>query len=527
MASFNLAPIFNAAQLFSANGMPLNAGQIFTYAAGTSTPTATYTTNLGTVSSPNPIVLGADGRVTNEIWIPSGYSYKFVLMDALNNTIATYDNLFGINDPQITFSEWVASGYVPVFISANSFSVTGNALNIFQVNRRVQITVNLGIIYGTITSSVFSAGITTCIVSLDSGLIDNTISSINVSLLGANNLSLPATIATTAQAGYKNKLIGGDFTTNPWQRGTSFPAIINTTYSADRWYFQKTGTAVQTISKVADAPTVAQAGIYTAYCLGSAMTTAQTSLAISDYNVISQRVEGFNIASLGFGQAGTRNVTLSFWVKGAKTGIHSVALRNGGANRSYIAEYTINALNTWEYKTIAMPVDTAGTWLYDTGTGIEVMFALAAGTSFQTTANSWQAGNFLASNNQVNELDSVNNLFKIALVQFELGSIATSFEVRSGGFEEVLCFKYYEKLIHASGNILMMNFTSAGQTASTLLGRGAKRTTPTIIINSSTVVNGTLGGYASTNTSYGVAINSAAAGLAYATAFDIGISAEL
>jgi hypothetical protein len=35
---------------------------------------------------------------------------------------------------------------------------------------------------------------------------------------------------------FRNAIIGGDFTTNPWQRATSFAAIANTlTYTADRW----------------------------------------------------------------------------------------------------------------------------------------------------------------------------------------------------------------------------------------------------------------------------------------------------
>ena len=35
----------------------------------------------------------------------------------------------------------------------------------------------------------------------------------------------------------RNLLDGSDFTTNPWQRGTSFTSIANTlTYTADRWF---------------------------------------------------------------------------------------------------------------------------------------------------------------------------------------------------------------------------------------------------------------------------------------------------
>lgn len=79
-----------------ANGSLLNAGNLFTYAAGTSTPQATYTDSTGLFANPNPIVLLTDGRVPLEIWLVDGLSYKFVLKDSLGNTIGIYDNLYGL-----------------------------------------------------------------------------------------------------------------------------------------------------------------------------------------------------------------------------------------------------------------------------------------------------------------------------------------------------------------------------------------------------------------------------------------------
>jgi len=243
----------------------------------------------------------------------------------------------------------------------------------------------------------------------------------------------------------KNRIIGGDFTTNPWQRGTSFAAIASGAYFADRWINANNTTAVVTASKAVDSPTATQAGIFTQHCMSLAVTTADTAVALNDIFVIRQYIEGLNTASFGFGQTGSRNVTLSFWVKGTKIGIHCVRLTNGASNRSYVAEYTIATTNTWEYKTITIPVDTTGTWLYDTGTGIELAFILISGTDFHTTANTWTAGNLFATANQVNALDSTANTFKIALVQLEAGSSATAFEYRQYGTELSLCQRYYEK----------------------------------------------------------------------------------
>lgn len=89
-------------QFFDDNGDPLSGGKIYTYLAGTTTPAVTYTTNSGLASNPNPIILDAAGRPTEEVWLTAGVSYKFVLKTSTEVTIRTYDNLGSIND----FSEF-------------------------------------------------------------------------------------------------------------------------------------------------------------------------------------------------------------------------------------------------------------------------------------------------------------------------------------------------------------------------------------------------------------------------------------
>jgi len=86
-----------AAQFFNNDGTVLSGGKIYTYAAGTTTPLASYTTSSGSIARTNPIILDSSGRVPGggEIWITSA-SYKFVLNDSTDALIATYDNIFGI-----------------------------------------------------------------------------------------------------------------------------------------------------------------------------------------------------------------------------------------------------------------------------------------------------------------------------------------------------------------------------------------------------------------------------------------------
>ena len=92
----NLSPIGNGQQFFDSNGQPLNGGLLYTYQAGSSTPLASYTDTAGLFANTNPIVMNADGRPPSEIWLTAGFNYKFVLSDASNVQIASYDNIYGI-----------------------------------------------------------------------------------------------------------------------------------------------------------------------------------------------------------------------------------------------------------------------------------------------------------------------------------------------------------------------------------------------------------------------------------------------
>lgn len=239
--------------------------------------------------------------------------------------------------------------------------------------------------------------------------------------------------------GRRNAIINGNF--DIWQRGTSFAAASNNDFTADRWKYKKTGAIVHTVSQSSDVPTYAESGILSNYSLHLDVTTADTSLAASDYSQVRYRVEGYDYAQLAGG-----NATLSFWVKGAKTGVHCIAIKNSGSDRTYVSEYTIAVANTWEKKEIIVPItETGGTWDYTNGIGLTIDFVLAAGSNYHTTADSWQTGNYYCTSSQVNEGDSTSNNFRIAQVQLERGDIATPFEFRPFAEEVALCKRYFER----------------------------------------------------------------------------------
>lgn len=115
----SLSPLGGAAaQFFDNNGGILSGGKLYTYAAGTTTPRATYTSVAGTTPHANPIVLDSAGRVPGgEIWLTDGAAYKIVIETAAGVLLGTYDNLSGIND---------LTGVTPLIYNANG---NGSAVN--------------------------------------------------------------------------------------------------------------------------------------------------------------------------------------------------------------------------------------------------------------------------------------------------------------------------------------------------------------------------------------------------------------
>lgn len=187
MAYF-LAPIVNTQQ-FDANGNPLVSGQIFTYLAGTTTPTPTYTDNTGVTAQTNPIILNSLGNSASPIWLLGQQTYKFVIKDSFSNILRTIDNVSGVNDTVTTQSEWVESGFTPTYISGTSFSVGGDQTPTLQAGRRLRTTNTSGTLYSTIVSAVYGAPNTTVTVVNDSTALDSGLSALAYGVISASDTS--------------------------------------------------------------------------------------------------------------------------------------------------------------------------------------------------------------------------------------------------------------------------------------------------------------------------------------------------
>ena len=265
--------------------------------------------------------------------------------------------------------------------------------------------------------------------------------------LSINNTDGTCTANITNNLSNKNVIINGDFQIA--QRSSA--AVISThgsnddTYTTvDRFKYHLSGAAAISSQQVSLTAATDPAGFN--YALKISCTTADTSIAASDYVIFQQPVEGYNWRQFNFGLSNAKQLTLSFFVKSNKTGTYCVAFRNNAHDRRYAAEYSISQADTWEKKSITLTGDTTGTWLATNGGGCFVSFALQAGSTYQVTADTWAAGDQFATSNQVNFTDSTSNTFFITGIQVEQNSVATDFEHRSFAQELALCQRYYYQM---------------------------------------------------------------------------------
>lgn len=238
-----------------------------------------------------------------------------------------------------------------------------------------------------------------------------------------------------------NPIINGSM--DLWQRGGSFALAVTGTYTADRWAWKQSGGGQVTISRSTDVPTVASANLLLNYSLEVAVPTADTSIAASDLYAVYHRIEGYNWRP--FAQ---RPFVLSFWVRDTTVGTHAVSFSNSGEDRTYLATYTINVTNTWEYKTVPVSASpSAGSWNYISGVGLAIRFNMAAGANFDGTGseNTWAANNAYSNASTVNSMASTSNLFRVTGIKLELGTVATPMQFIPFEQELARAQRYYEK----------------------------------------------------------------------------------
>jgi len=256
--------------------------------------------------------------------------------------------------------------------------------------------------------------------------------------------------------GRRNLIINGAM--NHWQRGMTKTYTANDTdnyHTADRWgkfldFDEGSGSLSVTISQSTDVPS----GEGFAYSLKGATTPSSFAKSGSDnLALFTYKVETYDAAALQWGTSGARKATLSYWIKSDTAGTGTLQIRltdssvvSGASDGNFYTKFTVNAADTWEYKTHEIPANSTDGWRYTVSNiAMHIHWYFGSNQSAAATQDAWFRNNNHGQPHSDNTYDFMNNAGEafITGVQLEVGEEATPFEHRSFGEELAACRRYY------------------------------------------------------------------------------------
>ena len=302
----------------------------------------------------------------------------------------------------------------------------------------------------------------------------------------------------------RNRIINGAMVIDQRNAGASVTPT-GAQYLTDRW--QLIPSQASKLSFQQNAGSVTPPVGFTNY-LGATSLSAY-SLVTSDYFLLTQKIEGFNSADLGWGTANAKTITVSFWVRSSLTGTFGFVLRNNAGDRVYPASYTISSANTWEQKSVTIAGDTSGTWLTNNLIGVELDFGLGVASNLSLTAGAWTTGG-LGVTGATSVVGTNGATFYITGVQLEVGTQATSFEYRQYTTELQLCQRYFCNNLTGVG---VVNSGTTNLASISVTFPVTMRVTPTFLVTSPLVVTDSTANYAQSSANSGTYIGNPQGGL--------------
>jgi len=185
-------------------------------------------------------------------------------------------------------------------------------------------------------------------------------------------------------------------------------------------------------------------------------TTADTSIAASEYLHLNYGIEGQDVQKLQYNTANARDMKLSFYVKGNASATYTFRAQthpSGGTARWFGKEFSVTT--SWTRVEIDIPGDTdtsAGHGIDDNqNLGLQLIWYLHGGTNYSSgtfTESTWEDRDYTKAlgDNQTSFYDSTSRTFFLTGVQLEMGNVATAFEHEK--FYETLkrCQRYFYQI---------------------------------------------------------------------------------
>ena len=253
---------------------------------------------------------------------------------------------------------------------------------------------------------------------------------VDTHVLTSGGTGVAPTFQAASGGDLRNYILDGGMTEFP--EGDKTGGGTAGTYGPALWSINDTSTAVWTLEQSTDIPTYAESGHQGKYSFKALITTADASLAVSDYSLLHYVVTGTDYADLH----GGKNVTMRFWAKFDADGSSStsapysfsVSIFNSALNRSYVKELSMAADDDWQKFEFTFPTDTTGTWLFtEADRGMRIGICMGAGSNYHGTDETWEGARDYSTSNQENLQDYAGNAFYLTQVGLYIGDSAPTF----------------------------------------------------------------------------------------------------
>ena len=260
----------------------------------------------------------------------------------------------------------------------------------------------------------------------------------------AAELAKMGEVLTNSQiGGRRNIVINGAMQVA--QRATSSTDIGGSSgyFTCDRWHMSPSGTAGRlTMTQDSSAPS----GFANSIKLDC--TTADTSIASSEFLLFTHKFEGQDVQSFAKGTSDAKQFSLSFYVKGNASATYVAELMDEDNSNRHVNK-SFSVTTDWTRVELLFPADTTGTLDDDNALSFSLNIWLHAGSDFTSGSlqTTWGALSQTSRGVGISSFfSSTDNTFFITGVQLEVGNQATPFEHRSFGEELKLCERYFKKI---------------------------------------------------------------------------------
>jgi|GEM_PF-1673174 len=253
---------------------------------------------------------------------------------------------------------------------------------------------------------------------------------------------------------YNGIQINGNMDVSLEHGSTVVPVAGATSYVIDQWKVAAIGATVSA-QQTANAPPGYTNSLYVS------VATPMPAPGPNDQVVIYTPIEGSRWRKLAFGTTSAVALSIGFWIKAFRPGPYAGAVKNQlgtTIDRAYPFSFQIQASNVWEYKTVTIPGDTAGTWVSGAVQAATLSIQMAAGANLLAAEGAWLDGQYGAVSGMVNGAATTSDYMQLTGVMLLPGNEVPSAEraafiTRAADEESEWCRRYWN-ITHVINRIL-------------------------------------------------------------------------